>query len=65
MSLYLFEEVCKGCIHASWHSCDQCYRKEAHFCNCELKAEPKVNHYTGACKYKCTSLNERSFNASK
>ncbi len=46
MSLFSLKEICKGCVHASWHDC--C----GNFCHCKNHHENDVNDYDGSCGYK-------------
>jgi hypothetical protein len=46
MSLYSLEEICEGCIHATFHDCCNS------FCRCGIKVSDDVNGYNGTCKKK-------------
>jgi len=61
MSLYSFEEICKGCEYSWWHRCKDCYRPEdKKFCHCYNHHERDIDHESGKCKYyfNLTSLKE-------
>ena len=46
MSLYTLEEICKGCIHATFHEC--C----GSFCCCDIGMADDVNGYNCTCEGK-------------
>ena len=47
MPLYMYEEICDGCEHASWHFCEFCV-DGVRFCHCLIDATP--NFSTGKCE---------------
>ena len=49
MSLYSFEEICKDCIWANWHGCEECLCNNLHFCHCSKYIALSVDHLTGTC----------------
>ena len=52
MSIYSFEEICKGCEYVIWHNCDYCFEDRKHFCHCSTDHECDVSHMTGRCEFK-------------
>ena len=46
MSLYSYEEICKGCIHSVFH------KFSGVWVECKEKHKDKVNGYNGTCRFK-------------
>ena len=52
MSLYSMEEICKFCIFAVWHTCEECYYQEPKFCHCKGNNEQYTNGIDRSCPYR-------------
>ena len=57
MSLFSVEEICAGCKHTTFVTCQVC--PDEHMCRCDVDALSEVSVIHGSCPKKAPSLPEK------